>query len=432
MSTTRLRWTLLQITRRIWFRPTLLSVLAVATALVAIAVKHLIPEDFAVQIGADSVDSMLELIATSMLAVTIFSMSTLVSALASASGQVTPRATLLLAQDPTAQNALATFLGAFSFSLFGIIALYTGAYGKGGRVVLFAVTLLVLVLIVVTLLRWINHISKLGRMGDTTARVEAAAERALRDRLAHPHLGALPLMDPAMIPAHAWALQSHRIGYVQHIDMAAVDRLAKQAGVTIFVRSLPGAFTDPTRPLAHVDGRCDDESSDRLRSAFTVGDVRSFDQDPRFGVSVLTEIAQRALSPSLNDPGTAIDVIGRHVRLLSLWARPAADATEPPQFHRVRVPAITIADLFDDAFAAIARDGAGLVEVGLRLQKAFVALAQIGDADFASAATHHSRIALRRAELASMMESDLALLSAAAMRSGVCCARIDVATRSST
>jgi hypothetical protein len=49
-----------------------------------------------------------------------------------------------------------------------------------------------------------------------------------------------------------------------------------------------------------------------------VGDVRSFDQDPRFGAVVLTEIASRALSPGMNDPGTAIDVIGRAVRLLAI------------------------------------------------------------------------------------------------------------------
>ncbi len=414
MNTTRLRWTLLQVTRKIWFRPALLSVLAIATALVAIAVKDLIPEDIAVSIGADSVDSILELIATSMLAVTIFSVSTLVAALASASGQVTPRATRLLAEDPTAQNVLATFLGAFSYSLVGIVALYTGAYGRGGRVVLFAVTLLVIVLIIVTLLRWISHISTLGRMGDTTARVEDAASKALRDRLRDRHLGGRPLRDPAVIPEHAWSLPSRQIGYVQHIDMGALDELAKNAGLTIFVQALPGSFTDPTRPLARIDGHCAEKIRERLCSAFTVADVRSFDQDPRFGMSVLTEIAQRALSPSLNDPGTAIDVIGRHVRLLSLWAQPDPDAAQRPRFIRVLVPAITIADLFDDAFAAIARDGAGLVEVGLRLQKAFVALGQLGDADFAATANHHSHIALRRARLALALESDVAQLSAVA------------------
>ena len=41
---------------------------------------------------------------------------------------------------------------------------------------------------------------------------------------------------------------------------------------------------------------------------------------------VLAEIASRALSPAVNDPGTAIDVLGRLVRVLSRWELPAEPA----------------------------------------------------------------------------------------------------------
>ncbi|WP_305804424.1 DUF2254 family protein [Stenotrophomonas sp. YIM B06876] len=44
-----------------------------------------------------------------------------------------------------------------------------------------------------------------------------------------------------------------------------------------------------------------------------VGAQRSLDQDPRFGLLVLGEVASRALSPAINNPCTAIDVIGRAV-----------------------------------------------------------------------------------------------------------------------
>lgn len=91
----------------------------------------------------------------------------MVSAYSAASSGVTPRATTLLMDDSTTQNPLATSIGSFSFSLVGIIALSTGAYGEQGRVVLFTVTIGVVILIVYTLLRWIDHLSKLGRVGET-------------------------------------------------------------------------------------------------------------------------------------------------------------------------------------------------------------------------------------------------------------------------
>ena len=172
MITSRLQWLLLQLGRKLWVRASLFSVLAVGTAFVALLAKPYIPDDLETKIGADAVDNVLGIIASSMLAVTIFSLSTMVSAFTAATNNVSPRATKLLMQDSTSQNALATFIGSFLFSVVGIVVLSTGAYGDGGRVVVFVVTIGVIIVIVLTLLRWIDYLSRLGRVGQTTDLVE--------------------------------------------------------------------------------------------------------------------------------------------------------------------------------------------------------------------------------------------------------------------
>jgi uncharacterized membrane protein len=63
--------------------------------------------------------------------------------------------------------------------------------------------------------------------------------------------------------------------------------------------------------------------------------------------------------------------------------------------------------MFDDAFTAIARDGAGAIEVAGRLQKAFESLASIEDATMRDVARHHARLALARAEHALTLPEDL-------------------------
>ncbi|MEJ1268514.1 DUF2254 family protein [Pantoea ananatis] len=78
-------------------------------------------------------DNILNILASSMLAVTTFSLSTMVTAFGSATTHVTPRAMKLVVEDSTTQNVLATFIGSFLFSLVGIIALNMGAYGEQGR-----------------------------------------------------------------------------------------------------------------------------------------------------------------------------------------------------------------------------------------------------------------------------------------------------------
>ncbi len=404
--TSRWLWLASQLTRRMWFRASLFSILAVATALIAIVLGPYIPSDLPTKIGADAVDNILGIIASSMLAVTTFSLSTMVSAYSAATSNVTPRATRLVMEDTTTQNVLATFIGSFLYSLVGIIALSTGAYGSTGRVVLFVVTAGVIVLIVVTLLRWIDHLSRLGRVTETTARVEKAATDAMRMRHESPFMGGQPLTE---IPKAARPIYASQIGYVQHLDVGQLSKIAERGEGNIFVTATPGAFVSPTEQIAWAQALDQDDQESEIRACFTINDVRSFDQDPRFGASVLAEIASRALSPAINDPGTAIDVIGRGVRILAIWAEPG----EPEQetlFPRVHVPAIAVADLFDDLFTPIARDGAAIVEVGIRLQKALRILSRLGPPSFAESAKRHSQLALGRAEAVLGLEHDLAVL----------------------
>lgn len=102
----------------------------------------------------EAIDGVLNVLASSMLAVTVFSVSTMVAAYGAATNNVTPRATCLLMEDNTSKNVLGTFIGSFLFSLVGIIALSTGLYGDHGRAVLLMATIGLIALIAVTILRW--------------------------------------------------------------------------------------------------------------------------------------------------------------------------------------------------------------------------------------------------------------------------------------
>lgn len=398
-------WLWRTLSRRLWFRASLISLLAIAAALMSLIVSPYLPQGLSASIGADAVDHILNIIASSMLAVTTFSLSTMVSAYSAATSNVTPRATRLLIEDSTTQNVLATFIGSFLYSVVAIITLSMGAYGERGRTVLFIMTLAVIALIVVTLLRWIDYLLRLGRVGETTDVVEEAAMTAMRRRKEKPCLGGQPLADPENgIPDGAVPVFSERIGYVQHLDTASIAETARGYSGAVYIAALPGTFVDPRRPLAWCSGFDDIDALADIRDAFSIADERTFDQDPRFGLSVMAEIASRALSPAINDPGTAIDVIGRAVRVLSLWAEKTP--LEEPLYPELWVPEVKIDDLFDDIFAPIARDGASLVEVQIRLQKAFVALHRIDDGRYAENALRHSAQALARAEEAMAFEPD--------------------------
>nr|WP_114009198.1 DUF2254 domain-containing protein [Cohaesibacter intestini] len=427
---TKWQWVLLQTARRLWVRAALIGALGVAAAILATLAETVVPWELGVDIRAEAVDSILSIIASSMLAVTTFSLSVMTSAYQSATSNATPRATKLLIQDNISQTVLSTFVGSFLFSIVGLIVLKTGAYGPQGRAVLFAVTIIVIALIVVSLLRWIDYLTQLGRVENAADQVEEATRTALQSRLATPYLGSNPLREDTVIPSDAVSVYPSRIGYIQHIDMPHLSACIGEREAAIYFLVDPGSFVFPDTPMArfHISQTgTDRDDMDRLCSAIQkaviIKDERSFDQDPRFGLCVLSEIGMRALSPGINDPGTAIDVIGRLTRLLHVWAkRGCGDRDEGSiggeghaVYDNIFVPPLTSADLFDDAFNLLARDGDKQIEVQLRLRKSLKALSRLGDHAFRRAAQEQAALALKRAQAGLVIEDDKARLEAIVM-----------------
>lgn len=419
VSTDRLRFLLKQLRERLWVRPLIICLLSVGMVFVAKLFDNDRLRQFVPEVTVDSVEALLSVMAASMLVIAMFSVASMVSAYAAASNTATPRSFILVIADDASQNALSGFVGAFIFSIVALTAVKNDYYQTGGLLILFVVTALVFSMVIFTFVRWVDSIARLGRMGSTLDKVEKATSEALRRRRDAPTLrGSLARAHPA-----GQAVFATTVGYVQHIDIAALQAWAEKAEVSVIVAALPGTFATPDQPLAYV-ARSDVDAAapdcTPLIKAFGIGTDRLFDDDPRFGLVVLAEIAGKALSPAVNDPGTAIDVVGRLVRLFHLWSLPAtAGEDERPPCDRVEVPEISVRDMFDDAFTVIARDGASQVEVAVRLQKALATLASIGGGNMRDAANHHRGLALERCRIKLNLPEDLAAVRRAATDVGV-------------
>lgn len=407
------RFWLKKLTRRIWFRSVVYSICGVLLALVARFLAPLLPDGFESNVGQDAVGSILQILAASMLAVTTFSLTTMVGAYSGAS-QATPRSTQLLMADSTSQEALSTFLGAFLFSIVGIIALSTGYYGERGRLILFVGTLAVVLLIAITLLRWISHITGFGRTSDTINRVESATLAAIGEFRRSPHLGARPA---TAIPPGAHAIYTAAPGYVTQINVKALQARARQHEVNVHVVALPGTLVHPNRPLLWVTGDAPDDADQAAwASAFELNPRRMFDHDPRLGLIALSEIACRALPPTSNDYGTAIDAINALQRVFFSILAPAEDADQATSIDRndegrVFMPQPSLDDMVEDAFRAVARDGATAIEVMTRLCKALEGLAAASP-EKAEPFRAMARQAVARASLVMPYEPDQRALQA--------------------
>lgn len=414
----KLRFLLNRVGERLWVKPLLACVLSLLLVFMAKAADGYEFGQWVPEITKESIETLLSIIASSMMVIATFAVGSMVAAYNSAGMNATPRSFSVVIADDESQNALSTFIGTFIFSIVALIALKNGYYDSTSRFVIFALTIVILAMVIVTFVRWVDRIARLGRLGNTIQKVEAATGEALLRRRRMPNLGGVPVSSGG---SEGTAVHGESIGYLQRIDVAALHRYAERYDIRIRVAVLPGTFVTPDRALAYVvSGTGDDVSGidrDEIASAFLTGDERIFDEDPRFGLIVLAQIATRALSPAVNDPGTAIDIIASFVRLFALWVgtEEGGDA-QAGACQRVEVPELSMADMFEDAFQAIARDGAGSIEVVVRMQKAFHSLAAFGDPAVSEAARAQSRLALARSQAVLTLPDDLKLATRIAER----------------
>jgi hypothetical protein len=102
-------------------------------------------------------------------------------------------------------------------------------------------------------------------------------------------------------------------------------RLTERSGNAVQVLRAIGEFVPAGAPLLRVYGP-HPAPDEQLCAAIVLGEERTLDQDVGFRLRQLVDIADRALSPGVNDPTTAIQVIDQLHDLL----RRLADRSLPP------------------------------------------------------------------------------------------------------
>ncbi|MGD9668027.1 MAG: DUF2254 domain-containing protein [Hyphomicrobiaceae bacterium] len=399
---------------QMWLRPALASLGSVALAATALWFGRLYNGPLPIELSDEALKSLLSIFASSMLAVATFSVSAVVTAVSSVSNSTTPRASRLVLADSTTQNVLSSFIAAFIYSVIAILALEAYAFDRVGRFIIFVGLSAIVTWVLIAFVRWIDHVTKLGRVETGIEKITDVALEAMTPSNvgtwgAHVYDGAPP--------AAATVVAAREIGYVTELNVAGLHSLAERLGVAIYLRVRPGDFVDTKTPLAYLTPVSENVRANRNEVdehiAITKGRVHG--QDVRFGLINLAETADRALSPGINDPGTAIAILGRQLAVVTRWAEVSREKeAQEVRFDRVYVPPLKASEIVRDCFTPIARDGAGAVEVGIRLQKTLGALVRLDVRDLTDAALEMSDEALFLAEQSLVAETQKERVRAAA------------------
>jgi uncharacterized membrane protein len=220
-----------------------------------------------------------------------------------------------------------------------------------------------------TLIYFIHHIATSIRIETILAKLSVEAcqtvERVFPERYHAPALLPEKPIAEALPPDFAdnsRSVVASRSGYIQVIDLESLLRVAVDNDLVVRVEARIGAFVPGTGALvvASPYGRVSDAVADDLRNAFAFGDERTPAFDIGFSLRRIVEIAQRALSPGINDPTTALYCLDRLGEVLGVLADrrfPSGRIEDQDMKARVFFEPVSFADLACSAFAAIARYG---------------------------------------------------------------------------
>lgn len=394
--------------QQLWFRPAVWSGIAALVMSVSYSADGWLPERWVPELKDNVVVDLLRILATTMLAVSTFALSMLVNAFASAASAGTPRATRLVVADPRAQNCVAVFMASFIFSIVGVIALGTGFWGPSARFVLFVFSVGMLCWVIYAFMLYMQVLTRIGRVGHTIETVARSTRDALENHVKEPLGGACAGTGP---PDGSTAVLAGRVGFVQLVDMGELQEACEEKELTVHVAVRSGDLVHPAAPLLFVHPGVEPsaDATKALRRAFVVGDERTFDQDAVYGLIVLAEIAQRALSPAVNDPGTAVAVIACQTRLL-VEAYTQEHRVGPPDYPNVYLSPRDEGALVALAYDRVARDGAGSLDVQQQLLTHLAALAACTPEPIARRAREQASRCMERARASDMAPQDLEAL----------------------
>lgn len=333
--------------------------------------------------GPEGARAVLSTIAASMITVAGVTFSITIVALTLASQQFGPRLLRNFLRDRGNQIVLGTFVSTF---LYCLLVLRTvrgndGAEFVPNLAVTFGVFLALLSLGV--LIYFIHHVSVSIQASHIIANVsndlDEAIARMFPERIGQGETDAGAAPGPAPPFEDAWPVEAAASGYVQAVDGARIMQFAAGQDLVVRLAAQPGDFVREGAPLMHVAGASrTPDGAGELRKAFSIGVDRTGTQDVTFFVEQLVELAVRALSPGINDPGTArlsIDRLEQALCQLAMRRMPSPYRFDEHGALRVLASPVTFRAVAGRAFEEIGRYGCASVSVTCRLLEAARALA---------------------------------------------------------
>nr|HAT8713182.1 DUF2254 domain-containing protein [Legionella jordanis] len=330
-----------------WYVPLIMAIAALLLSILTVFLDQTFVPQWLVSLGwfqtskPDRASAILSTIATSMMTVAgvIFSMT--IVAVSFAASQIGPRLISNFMRDRSNQITLGTFIATFLFCLFILLALFNlnedTASELDTKSFLPQISLLVAIILTLcsvgVLIYFIHHIPESINMSNVIGKVGEELTKQI-DCLFPGNIGrggSIAEPDASIINKPGNAISATQHGYIRILDGASLLKIASKYNFIIKVEARPGDYVTENSTLLTIycSNSITDAAKQECIKTFIFGHERNQEQDILFLINEMIEIIARALSPSMNDPFTAMTCMNWLQLILEKVSR-----ANPPSSYR--------------------------------------------------------------------------------------------------
>jgi len=370
---------------RLWLIPTSYVVTSVLAAFALPRIEHAYFGSYSLGLSISSVQAYLSAAASGMMALTaiVFSIAFIMvqfSAIA-----YSPRLVLLFVRNRALFHTLGTFVATFVYSLMALAWIDRDA---SGSVPMFS-TLLAAMMVIVSVILFSLLVQRLNdlQISNVLHVIGDKGRQVIREMYPHRNDKKVEMRrarrdiagDPPLGPVTQTLTYSGKPRTIASYDIDALVREAQGADAVIVMASAVGDTLVENALILRVHGGKATLPEDSLMRGLHLKTERTFDQDPKFALRLLVDIAIKALSPAINDPTTAVQTIDQIEDLLHRLGQRELDighVRDTMGTLRLSFPAPTWGDYLALSFDEIRQFGATSVQVMRRLRSALIAVAE--------------------------------------------------------
>jgi len=325
--------------------------------------------------SVDDARTVVSTIASSMLTFLGVVFSITLVALQTSSSQYSPRVVRRFVRSRTTKLTLATFLGTYVYCLI-VLGSFQSASTDNGRAYVPVVSVLVAeIAALVCLLMFVAFVHNTVQSMRVTFLIKNVSDETRTSIIANtvPDAYAAEVDPRSLGDPHDVVCFDHSPGVLDGVEVDRLLQLAGQHDVVLRLVPMVGTYLSSGTALLEVYGT----STPPLRAILACFDIeaeRTLYQDTSYGIRQLVDVAIRALSPAVNDPTTAVQVIDRLEDLLLRIGQKADRSnavTDANGTVRLVFPRPTWANITELAFTELRIYGATAPQVTRRLIAVF-------------------------------------------------------------